>query len=170
MQTKPSVEVVNTPSVMVKCIYRTIGVSDLASMSPVVTDVSFVKCYSKEWMEIGKRLATSPQLKILSAEHCDSEDSLCVGICGSKSLVSLRMGKLLVTQRTAASLTKEFNNCAKSSNWWNCVSAAPRKRPIVISTLSLLTGLKQCSKHSPLCRSWISWACNCRMWRSSKLI
>jgi hypothetical protein len=72
---------------------RAITVSDLASVSSTVTAVSFVGCRSKEWRQIGETLAALPQLKTLSAEHCDFEDSLCAGVCGSEWLTSVRMGK-----------------------------------------------------------------------------
>jgi hypothetical protein len=72
---------------------RAITVSDLAYVSSTIITVSFIGCHSKEWRQIGERLATLPQLKTLSAEHCDSEDSLCAGVCGSKWLTSVRMGK-----------------------------------------------------------------------------
>jgi hypothetical protein len=110
MGTKSSVEAVNQSSTIVEFRDRTVGVSDLATISSTVTDVSFINCCSKKWFKIGRQLATLPQLKTLSAEHCDSEDSLCVSISESRSLMSLRMGKLHITQRTAASPTKESNN------------------------------------------------------------
>jgi hypothetical protein len=97
----------------VEFIDRTVVASDLAGISSTVTTISFVDYRSKEWVKIGERLAALQQLKIMSAERCDPEDNLCAGICGSKSLTRLRMGKWYVTQRTAMSPIKEFNNCAK---------------------------------------------------------
>jgi hypothetical protein len=116
MGTKPSFEAVNKPSPIVEFGDRRVGVSDLAIISSIVTDVSFASCRSKEWVKIGQRLATLPQLTTLSAEHCDTEDSLCVSICDSKSLKSVRMGKLGVIQKTAVCLTKESNNYAELSS------------------------------------------------------
>jgi hypothetical protein len=78
---------------IVKFKDRTVTASDLADISSIVTIVSFIGCRSKEWIEIGHRLARLTQLKTLSLEHGDSEDNLCASICRSKSLVSLRMGK-----------------------------------------------------------------------------
>jgi hypothetical protein len=52
----------------------TIAVSDLATVSSTVTNISFVGYSSKEWAEIGQRLATVSQLKTVSAKRCDSED------------------------------------------------------------------------------------------------
>jgi hypothetical protein len=116
VSTKPSVETVNQPSPIVEFRDQIVGVSDLATISSTVTDISFVSCHSQEWVEIGHRIATLPQLKALSAENCDSEDSLCVSIGDSKSLTSVRMGKLCVTQKTAASPTKESKNYFKFSS------------------------------------------------------
>jgi hypothetical protein len=140
LQTKTSVEAMNKPSPIIK-FKRTVGVSDLATMSSTVTAVSFVSCRSKEWVEIGKLLATLPQLKTLSAEHCDFEDILCMYICVSEWLTSVCMGELCVSQKTAASPTKESNSYLNFSNSLNCVSAAPRKRPTATTTLSLSVGL-----------------------------
>jgi hypothetical protein len=167
MGTKPSVEAVSIQSPIVEFRHRTVGVSDLAIISSIVTDVSFVKCRSKEWIEIGQQLATLPQLNTLSVDHCDSEDSLCGSICGSKSLRSVRMGKLCVIEKTAADLTKEYNNYAEFSSWLNCVSAAPLERPTATTTLSLLMGSKQCSKQSKISWSWLRCTCNFQMWRNS---
>jgi hypothetical protein len=72
---------------------RTVATSDLTSVSSTITTVSFIGCHSKEWAEIGKRLATLSQLTTLTVEHCDSEDSLCEGVYSSKSLASVRMSK-----------------------------------------------------------------------------
>jgi hypothetical protein len=77
------------------------------------TVVSFVGCCSKEWIKIGKKLAALPKLTTLIAENCDSGDDLCVGICGSKSLESIRMGKSAVTQNTAVSAIMELEKYAK---------------------------------------------------------
>jgi hypothetical protein len=91
----------------------TVTVSDLIAVSLTIIAVSFVGCRSKEWIEIGKRLLTLPKPKTLPVEQCDSEDGLYAGICGSKSLVSLRMCNWHIAQRTAAFPTKESNNCVK---------------------------------------------------------
>jgi hypothetical protein len=110
VETKPSVEAVNQQLLIVEFRDRTVGISDLATISSMVTDISFISCHSKEWREVGKRLATLSQLKTLSVEHCNSKDSLCVSICDSKTLASVRMGELCVTQKTAVSPTKESEN------------------------------------------------------------
>jgi hypothetical protein len=141
--TKPSVTEVEKPLSTVEFRDRTVALSDLAAVSPTVTTVSFVGCRSKEWLQIGQRLETLPQLKTLSAEHCDSEDTLCEGIHGSKWLTNVRMGRRCVTQTTAASPTKESNNCAEYSSWSNCVSAALQRRPTATTTRSLWTSSKQ---------------------------
>jgi hypothetical protein len=60
LDTKPSVEAVNTPSPIIEFRDQTVAVSDLATIFSMATDVSFVNCCSKEWMEIGKQLATLP--------------------------------------------------------------------------------------------------------------
>jgi hypothetical protein len=106
----------NKPLPSVEFRDQTVDVFDLATISSIVTDISFVNCYSKEWIEIGKLLAIMPQLNTLSVEHCDSEDSLCVSICGSKSLTSVSMGKLFATQKAATSPTKGSNNYFKLRN------------------------------------------------------
>jgi hypothetical protein len=93
MWTKSSIKVVEKPSPTAEFTNGTIAACDLAAISSTITTVSFIGCRSKEWLEIGQRLATLPQLNTLSAEHCDSENSLCVGISESKSLTSLRMSK-----------------------------------------------------------------------------
>jgi hypothetical protein len=111
-----SLEAVWKPSSIGEFKNRTITVLDLAVVTSIVNTVSFIGCRSKEWLEIGQRLATMQELKILSVEHCDSENNLCTGISSSKSLAIVHMGRLLVTQRTAASPTKESNNCAKCSS------------------------------------------------------
>jgi hypothetical protein len=116
LNTQPSVEAANKPWPTVKFRYLTVAVSDLATISSIVTDVSFVSCCSKEWVEIGERLATLPQLKTLSVQECDSEDSLCVSICGSKSLTNVRMGELYVIQKTVVCPTKESNTYFKLSS------------------------------------------------------
>jgi hypothetical protein len=113
---KPSVEAVNQPSTILEFRNRTLDVSDLTTIISIITDISFISCCSKEWVEIGKRIATLPQLKTLTTDNCDSEDSLCVSICNSKSLTSIRMGNICVTQRTAAFPTKESNNYLKFSS------------------------------------------------------
>jgi hypothetical protein len=95
---------------------RMVATSDLTADSSTVTSVSFVGRWSREWAEIGQRLAALPQLKTLFAEHCDSADNFFTGICSSKSVVSLRMGKWHVTQRNVTSLTKVSDNYAKCSN------------------------------------------------------
>jgi hypothetical protein len=46
---------------------RTVTVFDLMIVSSTVTAISFIGCQSKEWVEIGHRLAAMPQLKELSA-------------------------------------------------------------------------------------------------------
>jgi hypothetical protein len=145
VSTKQSVEAVNIPLPIVEFRDRRVASSDMATMSLTVTHVSFISCRSKEWLGIGQRLTTLPRLKTLSVEHCDCEDSLCESICGSESLVSVRMGKLCVTQKTAASQTKESNNYLTFSSSLNCVSAAPRKRLTATTTLSPSMGSKQCS-------------------------
>jgi hypothetical protein len=88
-QSQPSVPTVSGPTVEFRD--RTVATSDLAAISPTTNSVSFVSCRSKEWTEIGKKLATVPTLTTLTVEHCDSEDSLCIGVCSSKSLTSVRM-------------------------------------------------------------------------------
>jgi hypothetical protein len=90
---KTSIEAVWKPSSTIEFKNQIVTVFDLAIISPTVSNVSFFGCHSKEWVQIGQRLGALPQLKILSTEHCNSEDNLSVGICGSKSLESLRMGK-----------------------------------------------------------------------------
>jgi hypothetical protein len=72
---------------------RTIAISDFTTVSSTAPIVEFVNCRSKEWIEIGKRFATLPKFITLTVEHCDSEDSLCTGICSSKSLASVQMSK-----------------------------------------------------------------------------
>jgi hypothetical protein len=71
---------------------RTVTDFDLASVSLSTTVISLFGCMSNEWIEIGQRLAALSQLKTVSIQHCNSEDSLCAGIRDSKSLLSLRMG------------------------------------------------------------------------------
>jgi hypothetical protein len=115
-QIKPSVEAVNKLSPVIEFRDQTVAVSYLANISSIVTEVSFVNCRSKEWVEIGQLLMTLPQLKTLSVEHCDSIDSLCMSICASKSLTNVRMGKLSVIQKTAAYPTKESNIYFKFSS------------------------------------------------------
>jgi hypothetical protein len=100
---------VNKLSPIVEFKDRIVDVYDLATIYLIATDVSFIRCRSNDWAEIGKGLAIFPQLDILSVEHCDSEDSLCVDLCNSKSLTSVRMGELCVTQKTAVSPIKESN-------------------------------------------------------------
>jgi hypothetical protein len=107
---KLPIEAMNQPLTIVEFRDQKVDVSDLATVSSIVTDVSFVSCCSKEWIKIGWQLATLPQLKTLLLEHSDSKDSLCMSICGSKSLTSVRMGDLCATQKTVASPTKESNN------------------------------------------------------------
>jgi hypothetical protein len=63
--------------------------SDLSAISPTATSVSFISCNSKEWPKIGQRLAGMSHLKTLVMKSCDSEDSFCASICGSKSLTNL---------------------------------------------------------------------------------
>jgi hypothetical protein len=70
---------------------KVITVSDLISVDSTAA-VSFAGCSSKEWGDVGKRLATLPRLTILTAEDCDSLNSLCTGVSSSKSLESIRMG------------------------------------------------------------------------------
>jgi hypothetical protein len=151
VEIKPSFEA-NASSPIIRFRYRIVTISDLAVISSVVTNVSFVSCHSKEWVEIGKRLATFPKLKTLSAEHCDSGDSLCMNICGSKSLTNVRMGWLYITQKTAAYPTMESITYAEFSSWPNFISAALRKRPTATTTLSPFMDSTQCLDHSRQCR------------------
>jgi len=88
-QSRPSVQTVSGPTVEFRD--RTVATSDLVAISPTTHSVSFVNCRSKEWTDIGKQLVTLPTLTTLTVEHCDSEDSLCIGVCSSKSLTSVRM-------------------------------------------------------------------------------
>jgi hypothetical protein len=141
METKPSVKAVNQLSQIVEFKDRTVSVSDLATISSIVTDVSFIRCRSKEWMEIGKRLALLPQLHLVSTEHCDCEDSLCVSIYDSKSLMSLRMGKIYMFLRELSRLRQRSP------------TTMPQKRPTAIVTLSLLMDSKECLGISKLCQS-----------------
>jgi hypothetical protein len=90
-QSQPSVQTVSGPTVEFRD--RTVAASDLVAVSSTTNSVSFVSCRSKEWTEIGKKLATLPTLTTLAVEHCDSEDNFCVGVCDSKSLASVRMSK-----------------------------------------------------------------------------
>jgi hypothetical protein len=57
---KHSVKTVETSSSTLEFRDCTVAVSDLAAMSSTVTTVSFVGCRSKEWIEVGQRLATLP--------------------------------------------------------------------------------------------------------------
>jgi hypothetical protein len=95
---------------------RTIAISDLTAVSSATTIVNFINCRSKEWTDIGKRLAALPQLSTLTVENCDSEDNLCTGVSDSKSLANVCMSNAYVIQRTAASPTKESNNCVKCNS------------------------------------------------------
>jgi hypothetical protein len=90
---KPSINTVEKSSPTVEVRNHTVTVSDLASVSSTVIAVCFIGCRSKEWRQVGERLATLPTIITLTVEHCDSEDSLCTGICSSKSLASVRMSK-----------------------------------------------------------------------------
>jgi hypothetical protein len=58
--TAVDVPLVEMPSPTVEFRDRTVAVSDLAVVSLTSTAVSFVCCRSKEWIEIGKRLAKLP--------------------------------------------------------------------------------------------------------------
>jgi hypothetical protein len=91
---------------------KVIDVPDLTLIGSA-TAVSFVGCRSKEWTQIGKRLATLPRFFTLIVENCDSADSLCAGVCSAKSLESIRIGTSTVTQNVAASATKASENYAK---------------------------------------------------------
>jgi hypothetical protein len=71
----------------------TVSVSDAAAITQSATTVSFVGCRSKEWTEIGKRLAALPRVISLTVNKCDSADDLCADIRGSKLLQNIRMGK-----------------------------------------------------------------------------
>jgi hypothetical protein len=145
MYPKLSFEAVNNTSPIVEFRDRTVGIPELATISSIVTnassslvtDVSFVRCRSYEWIKISKRLVRLPQLITLLVEHCDSEDSLCVSICDSKSL-SVRMGRLCVIHKNAVSPAKESNYSLIFSSWLNCVSAVPRKGLTIVTPLSLL--------------------------------
>jgi hypothetical protein len=94
---------------------KTISISDL-SLVDDPTAVSLFGYRSKEWIHIGKRLAALPRLTTLTADNCDSSDSLCAGISTSKTLQSIRMGMSAVTQNVVASITTVSNNCAECSS------------------------------------------------------
>jgi hypothetical protein len=55
---EPSVKAVEKASSTVEFRDRTVAVSDMAAVSSTVTVVSFVGCRSKEWIQVGQRLAT----------------------------------------------------------------------------------------------------------------
>jgi hypothetical protein len=101
---------------------KVVSVSDVMLIDST-TAVSFISCRSKEWREIGKRLAALPRLNTLTAENCDSADNLCIGISGSKSLENIRICKPTVTQNVVASATMASNNYAKCDSSQKCALA-----------------------------------------------
>ena len=74
-------------------VNQQISVKDVTGLASTTASVSFENCKSKEWLEIGKHLATIPSLLKLSAEGCDSGDGLCAGVSSSKSVREVRFGK-----------------------------------------------------------------------------
>ena len=49
---------------------------------------------SKDWITIGKKLASLENLVSLNVSHCNSDDDLCKGISNSKSITRLSISNL----------------------------------------------------------------------------
>jgi hypothetical protein len=81
--TKSSIKAMRMQMSTIEFKDRIISIFDLATVSSTVIVVSFIGSRSKEWAEIGQRLAILSQLKTLFADHCDSGDSFCIGVCSS---------------------------------------------------------------------------------------
>ncbi len=59
------------------------------------TSITLDHCTMSLWKQIGKALASLPQLETLILLHCDSGDVLCLELSNSKSLLRLRSGTCL---------------------------------------------------------------------------
>jgi hypothetical protein len=69
---KINIEAMWRPSPIIEFKDQIVTFFDLALIYPSFTSVSFIACKSKEWVEIGQRLAILSQLKMLSIEHYES--------------------------------------------------------------------------------------------------
>ena len=86
---------------------RTVSIQEISKLAAQTTAVSFTKCLSKEWQQIGEKLATLPSLGIIEMKDCDAGDVFCAAIATSRSLRQMTLGTTQLTQETAASGTKE---------------------------------------------------------------
>jgi hypothetical protein len=86
-----------------------VGVRDIEQLPVYIKAVTFVGCQSKEWQQVGSRLATLPSLASVSLRDCDSTDELCAGLRASRSLKVVAMSTCGLTQRTAESPTREWS-------------------------------------------------------------